>query len=502
LGCAIGLILAQLSILAIRKLPEGTIPRADAISIDWTILLILGGITIVAMVLTSLLPAILVARGNPQAALQAALQAASRGIGSRTVGGRLSGAQVIVEVTLSTVLLIGAGLLFHTLWNLEKAPLGLNSEHVTTFAVMPADAAGISTMTVSSDAANAPTSVATLVYGPMLKRMRTLPGVQDAALVSIRPLTITGLQVSFDILGEPVNPLAMTRVSAATSGYGRVLGTPIVAGRMIADSDTKSAPPVCAVSETFAKAYFPGPNPPQSAVGKQINLDGDESGLVQPLTIIGVLADQAGKTIEGRVLPNLLLPPEQIPTNTLFYPFLLKTAVTFVVKTRGDIPIADQIRELFHHDAPGYALDQFITMQQAVEGSTFSNRLSLYLVGSFAGLTIAMTIAGLYGVLLQAVNFRRREIGVRTAMGATRADIAWMILRRGAILVGIGLGLGFALALSTTRLVASFLSQVRSADPWAYAGVIFSTALVGLIASLIPAYKASCIPPTQALRED
>ena len=172
-----------------------------------------------------------------------------------------------------------------------------------------------------------------------------------------------------------------------------------------------------------------------------------------------------------------------------------------MVKTWGDIPIADQIRELFHHDAPGYALDQFITMQQAVERSTFSNRLSLYLVGSSAGLTIAMTIAGLYGVLLQAVNFRRREIGVRTAMGATRADIAWMIFHRGAILVGIGLGLDFALALSTTRLVASFLSQVRSADPWAYAGVIFSTALVGLIASLIPAYKASCIPPTQALRE-
>src|SRR5262249_47345387 len=148
--------LAELAMLAVRKLPEGTIPRGDSIGIHWTILLALATIAILTTVLSSLLPALMVARANPQQALQAG----SRGVGSRQVSGRVSGSLVAVEVALSTLLLVGTGLLFHTLWNLEQSHLGFNVEHITTFQAMPADAAGFSNMQVSEDTAHAPTSVA------------------------------------------------------------------------------------------------------------------------------------------------------------------------------------------------------------------------------------------------------------------------------------------------------------------------------------------------------
>ena len=141
-----------------HKLPDGTIPRAESIAIHWTIVLVLAAIAIVTTVLSSLLPALLVARANPQVGAAGG----SRGTGSRTVSGKLSGTLVAGEVALSTLLLVGTGLLFHTLWNLEQSRLGFESEHVTTFTAMPADAAGFSAMAVSEDTANAPASVATL----------------------------------------------------------------------------------------------------------------------------------------------------------------------------------------------------------------------------------------------------------------------------------------------------------------------------------------------------
>jgi hypothetical protein len=150
-------------------------------------------------VLSSLLPALLVARANHQEALQAA----SRGVGSRSVSGKLSGVLVAGEVALSTLLLVGTGLLFHTLLNLENSRLGFDTARVTTFTAMPADAAGFSNMAVSEDKGNAPVSVATLVYQPVLDRMRQTPGVESAALVTSPPLSGIDMHTSFAIAGRP-----------------------------------------------------------------------------------------------------------------------------------------------------------------------------------------------------------------------------------------------------------------------------------------------------------
>jgi predicted permease len=495
LGCGVGVGLAQLSMLAVHKL-DGTIPRADAISIHWTIVLVLAAIAILTTVLSALLPALLVARANPQAALQAA----SRGLGSRSVSGKLSGGLVAGEVALSTLLLVGTGLLFHTLWNLEQSRLGFETAHITTFGAMPADAAGFSSMAVAEDTANAPVSVATLVYEPVLERMRQVPGIESAALATAPPLSGMNVSSSFDIVGQAKDPAneMNASVTAVSGDYARTLGTPVLRGRMIGDGDVLSTPFAVVINETLAKKYFPGKDP----LGKQLNLGGKDTGMIKPYTIVGILGDQVDRNVGTAPQPRILLPQQQIPTTSLFYQALLKTVVSFVVKTRGDIPVAVEMRSVFRRYAPGFALDSFQTMQAVVDQNTFSQRLGLYLVGSFAALAAAMVFAGLYGVLSQLVSYRKREIGVRMALGATRSSVAKLVLRQGSVLVGAGLAVGLALAFATGRLVKSFLYQVQPLDWWTYAAVVLALAVIGMAAALLPARKAASIEPMQALRED
>jgi predicted permease len=495
LGCGVGVGLAQLSMLAVHKL-DGTIPRADAISIHWTIVLVLAAIAILTTVLSALLPALLVARANPQAALQAA----SRGLGSRSVSGKLSGGLVAGEVALSTLLLVGTGLLFHTLWNLEQSRLGFETAHITTFGAMPADAAGFSSMAVAEDTANAPVSVATLVYEPVLERMRQVPGIESAALATAPPLSGMNVSSSFDIVGQAKDPAneMNASVTAVSGDYARTLGTPVLRGRMIGDGDVLSTPFAVVINETLAKKYFPGKDP----LGKQLNLGGKDTGMIKPYSIVGILGDQVDRNVGTAPQPRILLPQQQIPTTSLFYQALLKTVVSFVVKTRGDIPVAVEMRSVFRRYAPGFALDNFQTMQAVVDQNTFSQRLGLYLVGSFAALAAAMVFAGLYGVLSQLVSYRKREIGVRMALGATRSSVAKLVLRQGSVLVGAGLAVGLALAFATGRLVKSFLYQVQPLDWWTYAAVVLALAVIGMAAALLPARKAASIEPMQALRED
>jgi ABC-type antimicrobial peptide transport system permease subunit len=367
------------------------------------------------------------------------------------------------------------------------------------FTAMPADAAGFSSMAVSEDTANAPVSVATLTYVPMLEHIRQVPGVENAALATAPPLSGMNIGTSFTIVGQAKDPAnrLQANISAVSGDYARTLGTPIARGRMIGDGDAAATPFVVAINETLAKKYFAGQDP----LGKQLNLGGKDTGMIKPYTIVGILGDQVG-SVGADPQPLIMVPQQQIPTTSLFYQALLKTMVSFVVKTRGQIPVAVEMRSVFKQNAPGFALDDFTTMQEAVDHNTFSQRLGLYLVGSFAGLAIAMVFAGLYGVLSQLVSYRRREIGVRMALGATRLSVAQLVLRQGSILVGGGLVVGLALAFATGRLVKSFLYQVQPLDLSTYGAVILALAIIGLTAALLPARKAASIEPMQALRED
>jgi predicted permease len=343
--------------------------------------------------------------------------------------------------------------------------------------------------------------VATLTYRPVLERMRQVPGVRSAALITTPPLGGMDVSTNFSIVGRPADDPAKSpgaRISAVSGDYARGMGTPVLRGRTIEDGDVLTAPFVVVVNEALVKKYFPGVDP----LGKQLDIDGKTTGMTKPYTIAGVLADQVDSSVAGEVQPFILVPMEQIPTTSLFYQALLKTVVSFVVKTRSDIPVAAEMRTVFRQAAPGFALDQFQTMQDAVDNNTFSQRLGLYLVGSFAGLAVAMVFAGLYGVLSQLVSYRKREIGVRMALGATRTGVAGLILRQGSIVIGSGLGIGLVLAFATGRLIKSFLYQVQPLDVETYVAVVLALAVIGLVAALLPARRAASIEPMQALRDE
>lgn len=496
LGAGLGMLLAKLALEGVRQLPDGTIPRAESITIHWSVVVTLAAIATATTVLSSLLPALLAGRTDPQAGLQAG----TRSLGARSVRSRLSGWLTAGEVALSTVLLIGTGLLFHTLWNLEHAELGFVVTRVTTFTAMPDNAAGFTGMAVSHDTANAPVSIASLTYVPILERIRHLPGVEGAAFVSIPPLSGSDLHADFKIVGRPEdsNNKLTARVTAVSEDYAGTLGTPVLRGRMIDEHDETNAPPIAVINESFAKEYFPNKDPLQ----QQIDLGGKETGMLKPLTIVGVLANQVDSNVGGTPDPLIILAYQQVPTTSLFYQALIETMGNFVVKTRGNLAVVPTMRSVFHEAAPNLALDNFKTMQEVVDDNIFSQRLGLYLTGAFAGLAVVMVVAGLYGVLAQLVSYRRHEIGIRMALGATRQGVVKMVLQHGAVIIGIGLGVGMMLALAMGQLVRSFLYQVRPADLWTYVVVSFILLAIGLVASMLPARRAASIEPMQALREE
>jgi putative ABC transport system permease protein len=496
IGCALGCAIAAFAIALVHELPPDTIPRAEDIELRWSVVLVLAGIATVTTVLSAFLPAWLVSRSDPQRVLKGA----SRGVGARSVRRRLSGAVVAGEVALSALLLVATGLLFHTLWNLEHVHLGFDVTRVTIFSAMPADASGFAGIAVSSGTAHAPTSVATIVYQPVLERIRNTPGVQDAALDTAPPFSDIDLHSSFDIVGQPKDSRGgrSARITAVSGGYARLMQTPVIRGRMISDDDTENSPYVIAINEVLARKYFPEKDP----LGIQLDLGGKDTGMLQPYTIVGILGDQVDASTSQPPQPFLMVPYRQVPTTSLFYPALVNTIVNFVVKTRGEIAVASAMRSVFHEFAPDYALDDFRSMEEAVDQSNFSSRLGLYLTGAFAGMAVLMVIAGLYGVLAQLVSYRRREFGIRLALGASPGGILAMVLRQGLMFVGAGLGIGIVAAMFAGDLVKSFLYQVQPADAWTYSGVALLLLLVGSFAALIPARRAAALEPMTALREE
>lgn len=496
LGALAGLALASAILRGLQLLPDDLIPLANAIHLRLDVLWALGGLAAVATLLSSLVPAMLAMRAEPQAVLRGA----GRGLTTRVSRSRLAGLLIVGEVAIAAVLLVASSLLFRTLYHLEHKQLGFNVPGLITFSATPPTSSGY----LGGPELNRSISGASAVqrYSEILERLRTLPGVERAALASSIPFDGVNINTSFDLNGKQKTPEERKRQHAmlrvASGDYLAAMRTPLVRGRAISDDDVAGRPFVAVVNETFARKFLGSGDP----LGQQLSLGGKDTGMDLPYTIVGVMQDAVQKGTAQSIIPEMMLSYRQIPEHSLFYRLVVNSATSYVVRTRGNQDRSGSIRSLFRQVAPGFAVDNLQSMQKTVDGANFSERLSFYLTGSFAALAILLVIVGLYGVLAQLVSQRRQEIGVRVALGASRPSILKLVLRQGSVLIASGLLIGIALSLAISRTLASFLYEVRPVDLWSYLAAATVLVAVGLAAALIPARRAASIDPMEALRAE
>lgn len=494
-GAVAGVGLALVVLAGVHRLPPNFIPRADEIRLRVPVFAMLAILAALTTVLSSLTPAVLATRTPPEEVLR-------EGSGGSTAGKkrtRLSEWMVAGEVALAAILLVSAGLLFHTLYNLEHIPFGFDLDRVMTFTATPANATGsLGYFNSRESGPELPPkeSIVTRVYQPMVDRIRRLPGVVNVGLSAWMPFDQNTMWMNFLVpehseLG-PHGILA--QVCYVSSGYARVMGTPVVQGRMIADSDSATSTLVAVVNEAFARLAFRGENP----VGRQIIDEGSKVSY----TVVGVLGDARQHDLTHTPDPEVLRAYQQVLPTGFVYSVLVASGANYIVRTRGDVHLAGVIRQIFRQSAPDIALDHFRTMRAALDEVIFNQRLGLYLTGSFAAVAFLMVLTGLYGVLSQLVGQRRREIGVRMALGATNRSILQMVLRQGSILALAGLALGLIASVAAGRLLRAFLYGVKPLDAATYVAVAAALLALSITAALLPARRASHIDPMAALRSE
>jgi putative ABC transport system permease protein len=401
--------------------------------------------------------------------------------GSKSTGSahqqRFRSGLVVLEIAVSLVLLVGAGLLLRGFVALSSTKPGLVAENVlTAHLAVPASQLEGSTGRL---------------FRPLLEDVRRMPGVRAAAVISMLPIQDAWTNAGFAIEGRPApkpgqEPIAEVRVTSP--GFFQSLGVPILRGRDFEESDgAGERPAVAIVNQVLANRQFPGEDP----IGRRL-LFGPE-----PITIVGVAGSirQAGLDLD--------------PLQEVYFPYSgggLETSLgnaVLVVKT--DLPpgsVAEGVRGAVRRLDPGLPLYQVLTMEEVIDQSLANRRLILWLLAIFAGVALVLSAVGLYGVISYLVAQRTREIGVRLALGARREDILGMVLGQAGRLAAVGIGLGLLAALAVTRVLEGLLYGVSARDPLTFAALAAGLAAVTLLATWMPARRAARVDPILAIRAE
>ena len=467
---AVGLLLAKFAIKALIAIGPATIPRAAQISIDGTVLWVTLLISILTGISFGLAPALQSRTTNLTDALNEGARGSSAGPGQH----RLRSALVISQVALSFALLICGGLMFKSFYRLQNVNLGFDPDSVLT-------------MQISLPRSKyADPKLVTQFYKETVQRVGALPGVKSVGAVSKLPLTGTGISGGVVIEGRPDNPseqLMMDR-RVITEDYFKTMSIPLKQGRFFTSSDWGN-PNVVVINETGAKRYWNGENP----VGRRLRFEEAEDSWVE---IVGVVGDVRQANIEAEPKPELYIPYFQRPSHNMTVVAKLNSAATPSAGSfRSEVTAVDRSQPVYN----------IRTMDQVVDEALAQARFSVVLLGIFAATGLMLAAVGLYGVMTTSVANRTHEIGIRIAVGARPSTIIRMILVQGAVPVLIGLGLGLFLAFALTRSLGSLLFMVPSADLSTYLIASAFFVLLMFVASLIPAWRASKLSPTLAIRE-
>ncbi len=466
-----GLVLAKVGVAMIARLAPPDVPRMDQVSIDSPVLLFGVAITFATILIFALVPALIASQRDPQEALQ---QAGTRVSSSRSQA-RLRGALVVLEVALSTVLLVAAGLLLRSFSELTHVDPAFNPERVLTFR--------ITTSKPDQESRRA-------FYSQLLERLRSLPGVESAAAVLLRPLSgNVGWDAVYGVEGQSPEDLLRNpnaNYEAVSPDYFRTMGIRMVAGRDFTSADVHTATGVVIINESTAQRHFPG----GSAVGRHIRLG---RGPNQPwLTVVGVVRDVRYREWEA-IRPDLYIPFTQRAQHRS----------DFVVRTKGDpTAILAAVRSEVLAIDPDQAISNVTTMEALVDQALARSRFNSTVLASLAWCALALAAIGLYGMLSYTVAQRSSEIGIRMAIGASPLQMVRMVTRGGLRLTLFGTLIGIAVAGVVSNLYASLLYRVSPLDPFAYLVAFVGLILLAAFASAVPAMRASRVDPLSALQSN
>ncbi|HEX7182519.1 MAG TPA: ABC transporter permease [Thermoanaerobaculia bacterium] len=477
LGGGLGMLLAFWGVKAIVALNADSIPRVEAIGVDARVI----GFTLAVSVLTGLLfglaPALQARKGALFVALKEGGQRATAGTASRWFRGSL----VVAEITLASVLVIGAGLLIKSFWLLQQVDPGFDPRGVLSFQVALPDASYPEDHQV------------TAFYDDLTARLASLPGVEGVAAMYGLPPTrdVNSNTMTFEgIEPDPNGPATNVDYwQFVTRDYFRTMKIPLMAGRLFTPADARGAAPVVLVNETMAETFWPG----QTPLGKRLRTGDDAPWL----TVVGVVKDVKQGGLDQKVGTELYFLEDQTPDTVGG----AVDTMWVVVRTRRDpMSLASAVREKVRGMDPSLPVAQIRPLEQVLHESVAQPRFVMVLVMLFAAVALILAGIGTYGVLSYAVEQRRQEIGIRMALGAQIWQVLGMVLAQGARLAGIGLVLGVLGALALRRILANLLFGVAPTDPAIFAGVVALLAVVSFAACYWPARRAASVDPIQALR--
>jgi predicted permease len=477
LGGGAGLLLASWGISALRTLGPASLPQAADLSIDATVGAFNFGVACLAGLVCGVAPAWHAERHD----LHAAIKAEARGSSHRSAA-RARNLLVVVETALGVVVLVGAGLLLRSFWQLQNVAVGFESDRVLTFRVaLPAARYG--TM-----------QKRTAFYRDLVDRLGAAPGAQSAGGISFLPLTLSGRSTGINIEGDP--PPAPGEVKFAdfrsvTPGYFTTLRIPMIQGRDVAWSDTPDAPAVIVVSQAAARTFWPN----RDAIGRRIKLGASNDSSIPWLTVIGVVGNVQQFDLIRQPRPAIYLAGSQDPGPG-------DTVRDWVVRSAGDpAALAPAARSAVRAVDGALPITRLQSLDRVRSGVMAREQFTLLLVAMFAALALVLAAVGLYGVTAYAVAQRTRELGIRVALGATSRDVVRLVLDMGGRLALIGLALGTLGALTLSRLMSTLLFGVGARDPMTFAGAALLLATVSMVACYIPARRATRVDPVIALRE-
>jgi len=472
LGAVLGLALAWVGTRLLVNLDPNILPRASEIALDARALGFTAAIAVLTGILFGLAPAVHMAKTD----LHSALREGSRGNALGFRRNRLRSVLVVGEVALALVLLSGAGLLMRSFYRLQSMDPGFDPHGMLTFRT------NLPSAKYKGDEPQA------AFYRRALERIRALPGVSAAGAAQIFPLAGDDYILSFEQIGKPPVPVGNEPSAAyyvATPGYFAALRIPIKSGRDFTAHDDAGAPPVAIISESMAHQFYPKENP----LGQRIQM-GNRS---KPAEIVGIVGDVRDQEMESKGLPAVYEPAAQIPFNGMY----------FGVRTEGDpAALISGVRAAIRELDPELPIDAIGTVDSLVANSLSQRRFSMLLMAVFAGLALVLAMVGIYGVISYSVAQATREIGIRVALGARRADVLRMVFGYAGILMSAGLAIGVSAAVGAGRLLQSQLFEVRPADPTTYAVVAFALLATGLLACAVPAVRAMRVDPLVALRDE